>query len=77
MKKITQTKTPEDFEHITKKELYALWFGVKMFDTPLSDKQIATMYGVTKQDVRAKRKEKHLNWLSCALLYVAGGKAYK
>ncbi len=72
MKKITQTKTPEDFKKISKQELYKLWFGERLWDTPMTDGQIAKMYGVTKQEVKDKRKEKGITWLSCGLTYMSG-----
>lgn len=69
--KVTQTKTPEDFEKITKTEMYKLWFGERLLDTPLTDKQIGIMYGVSKEEVKAKRKELGLNWLGCGFMYLA------
>ncbi len=69
--KVTQTKTPEDFEKITKTEMYKLWFGERLRDTPLTDKQIGIMYGVSKEEVKAKRKELGLNWLGCGFMYLA------
>ena len=48
-----QTKTPEDWKKITKKELYDLTFKQIM-----SDSMIAEMYGVSKSAVTYKRRVK-------------------
>jgi hypothetical protein len=77
MAKVVQTKTPEDFEKITRVEFYRLWFGATMKDTPYTFKQIATMYGVDVKTVKAKKKELGLTWLQCGVMYLAGGDKYK
>ena len=77
MKKIEQTKTPEDFDKIARVEFYKLWFGASMKDNPMSLKQIAKMYGVDKQTVKSKKKELGLTWLVCGLMFIAGGDKYK
>lgn len=77
MAKITQTKTPEDFEKITRVELYNLCFGASWKDQPLSLGQIAKMYGVDKKTVKAKKKELKLGWITCGVLFVAGGPKYR
>lgn len=75
--KIVQTKTPEDFEKITRVELFKLCFGSKLSDAPLTNGQIATMYGVTKKEVKQKKKELKLGWLQCGIIFVMGGPRYK
>lgn len=77
MAKITQTKTPKDFEKITRVEFYNLWFGASWKDTPMSLGQIAKMYGVDKKTVKAKKKELGLTWLNCGIMFVAGGSKYR
>ena len=77
MTKITQTKTPKDFEKITRVEFYNLWFGVSWKDNPMSLGQIAKMYGVDKKTVKAKKKELGLTWLNCGIMFVAGGNKYR
>lgn len=70
--RIIQTKSPDDFKNIKPLELYDLWFH-----KALTDRQIAKMYGITKNDVKQKRKEfKYTIW-RCAILSVAGGTKYK
>ncbi|MBO5389162.1 MAG: hypothetical protein J6A59_13715 [Lachnospiraceae bacterium] len=70
--RITQTNTPEDFQKLKKHELHKLWFH-----DALTDKQIAKKFGITKQDVKQKRKEFNLNMLNSAMLSVAGSPLYK
>jgi len=70
--KIRQEKTPEEFSAIDKLELYKLWFK-----KALTDKQVATLYGVTKQDVKNKRKEFGYTLFRCAILSIIGGDKYK
>lgn len=77
MAKVTQTKTPKDFEKITRVEFYNLWFGASWKDNPMSLGQIAKMYGVDRKTVKAKKKELGLTWLSCGIMFVAGGDKYK
>lgn len=77
MAKVTQTKTPKDFEKITRVEFYNLWFGASWKDNPMSLGQIAKMYGVDRKTVKAKKKELGLTWLSCGIMFVAGGDRYK
>lgn len=77
MVKITQTKTPKDFEKITRVEFYNLWFGASWKDNPMSLGQIAKMYGVDKKTVKAKKKELGLTWLNCGIMFVAGGNKYR
>ena len=77
MTKITQTKTPEDFEKITRVEFYNLWFGASWKDNPMSLGQIAKMYGEDKKTVKAKKKELGLTWLNCGIMFVAGGNKYR
>lgn len=77
MAKITQTKTPEDFEKITRVEFYRLWFGASWRDNPMTLGQIAKMYGVDKKTVKTKKKELGLTWLNCGLMFVAGGDKYR
>lgn len=77
MTKITQTKTPKDFEKITRVEFYNLWFGASWKDNPMSLGQIAKMYGVDKKTVKAKKKELGLTWLNCGIMFVAGGNKYR
>lgn len=77
MAKITQTKTPKDFEKITRIEFYNLWFGASWKDNPMSLGQIAKMYGVDKKTVKAKKKELGLTWLNCGIMFVAGGNKYR
>lgn len=72
MRKIEKTRTPQDFERITRVELHRLWFK-----EALTDKQIATMYGVDKSIVKEKRKAFKLGWISSGILYVAGSDAYR
>ena len=69
--RIKQEKNSDDFEKLTKIELYNLWFR-----KALTDKQIAKLYGVTKQQVKEKRKKYNIKYLNSAVLYLAGGKAY-
>ena len=69
--------TKQDFNKITRIELYNLWWGKDWWKKPYSDRQIAELYGVTKKDVKAKRKELGLTWWKCAFLSVYGGEAYK
>lgn len=76
-KKVVQTKTPEEFEKITRVEFYRLWFGATMKDNPMTLGQIARMYGVDKKTVKAKKKELGLTWLGCGIMFVAGGDKYK
>lgn len=77
MYKVEQTKTPKDFEKITRVEFYRLWFGASMKDKPMTLGQIGKMYGVDKKTVKVKKKELGLTWLMCGLMYVAGGERYK
>jgi uncharacterized protein YjcR len=77
MAKVTQTKTPEEFDKITRVEFYRLWFGATWKDTPYTFKQIATMYGVDVATVKAKKKELGLTWLKCGVMFMAGGDKYK
>lgn len=76
-KKVIQTKTPEEFEKITRVEFYRLWFGETMKDNPMTLGQIARMYGVDKKTVKAKKKELGLTWLGCGVMFVVGGDKYK
>lgn len=70
--KIKQERTPEEFQKIDIVEFHRLWY-IKA----LTDKQIAILYGVTKEEVKEKRKEFKLNALNCAVMYLAGGDKYK
>lgn len=52
---VKQTKTPQDWKNITKKELYELAFMQEMFDN-----EIAEMYGVKRSAVVYKRRKFNL-----------------
>lgn len=67
--KVTQKFTPEDFEKITKVELHRLWFN-----EALTDKKVAILYGVTKQDVKEKRRQFKLTMITAAMLKVTNSK---
>lgn len=75
--KVEQTRTPEEFDKITRVEFYKLWFGARLSDNPMTLGQIAKMYGVDRATVKAKKKELHLTWLLCGFMYVAGGDRWK
>ena len=75
--KIQQVRSPEQFNKITKVELYELCFGKSLKDRPFSNKEIAILYGVTEDDVKKKKAEFGLTPLSCALLFIAGGPEYR
>lgn len=70
--KIEQKYTEKDFNKLTQAEFHNLWF-VRAY----TEKQIAKMYGVTKEQVHKKRKELKLGWFNSGMLYVAGGKSFK
>lgn len=70
--KVHQQFTPEDFSKISKLDLYDLWFR-----QALTDKQIATLYGVTPSDVKEKRKEYNIRYLNSAIAFLSGSKAYR
>lgn len=69
--KITQTNTPDEFKKLTRPELHKLWFR-----DALTDGQIAKKFGVTKQEVKQKRKELNLHMFNSAISYLMGGKKY-
>jgi hypothetical protein len=71
-KKVEQTKTPEEFEKLSLQKFHKLWFGYAM-----SNQQIADMFGVTKKDVKRKRKELGLSYFKAGMLYVYGGPKYR
>jgi hypothetical protein len=71
-KKVEQTKTPEDFQRLTLQQYHKLWFCYAM-----SDKQMADMFGVTKKDVKEKRKRLGLTLFKAGMLYVYGGPKYR
>lgn len=70
-------RNPETFSKITYEEFYELYFGKSIHDNPMSLKQIAKLYGVDKKVVKAKKKELHINFLNCAIMFVAGGSKYR
>ena len=70
--RVSQTNTPEEFNKITKIELYRLWWLKAM-----TDGQIAKMYGVSKQDVKNKRKEHNIKWMNSAILSIMGNDKYR
>lgn len=70
--KIEQTRTPEDLQKLTLKEFHRLWFIDAM-----TDRQMAKMFGVTRKDVKKRRKELKLNMLRAGMLYVYGGPTFK
>lgn len=70
--KIEQTYTEEDFDRITKLELYNLWFR-----DALTDGQIAKLYGTTKSVVKEKRKKYNIKYINSAILYLAGRPEYR
>lgn len=70
--KITQTKTPEDFKNIKKKELYQLWY-IESY----TDKQVAKMYGVTAEEVKNKRADFDLTMWKASWLFMLGGEQWK
>lgn len=70
--KITQTNTPEEFNELTRAEFHKLWFR-----DALTDKQMAIKFGVTKKEVKQKRKELNLNAWNSAVLYLSGGSQYR
>lgn len=65
-------KSAEDFYKLSRQELYKEWFI-----EALTDKQIAKRYGITKKEVKARRKELNIGWLNSALLKIAGGEKYR
>lgn len=70
--KITQTNTPEEFRKLNRKEFHKLWFR-----DALTDKQIAVKYGITKEEVKQRRKELNLNMWNSAVLFIMGGAGYR
>lgn len=69
--KIVQTNTPEDLAKLSRAEFHKLWFK-----DALTERQIAKKFGVTKEEVHARRKELNLTWLNSALLSMMGGNRY-
>ena len=70
--KITQTNTPKDFNKLNRAQLHQIWFH-----DALTDGQIAKKFGVTKKDVKDKRKELGISWINGAVLALMGGKQYE
>lgn len=70
--KVEQTNTREDFEKLDLVGLHDIWFN-----QALTDKQVAKKFGITKEEVKEKRKKFGLNFWSGAMLYVGGGEKYK
>lgn len=70
--KIEKTYTEKDFNKLSKIELYNLWFRDALTDT-----QIAKMYGVTKQQVKSKRKQYNIKYINSAVLFLMGGQQYR
>ena len=70
--RVKQERTPEEFSKITQVEFHNLWWNKAM-----TQGQIAKLYGVTRKEVVAKRKELKLNNFNCAMMRVAGGDKYK
>lgn len=69
---VKQTRTPEEFKEITKEEFHKLWYLKAM-----TMGQIGKMYGVTRKEVNAKRKEFKLTTLGCAVLYKFGDERWR
>lgn len=72
MKKIDQLYTPDDFKNITKVELFDLWYR-----QALTEKQIATLFGVTAKDVKDKRKQFNIRWLNSGIASLSGPAEYR
>ena len=70
--RIKQEKTPDDFKNIDKIEFYRLWFK-----KALTMRQIAKMYGITREEVNHTRKEVGYTTFKCAFLSIMGGEKYK
>lgn len=69
--KIEPLYTEQDFLKLTLPELHQTWFN-----EALTDRQIAKLYRTTKNVVRARRKELHLNVINAAFLSLIGGYKY-
>lgn len=65
-----QKYTREDFEKLTRVEMHRLWC-IKAY----TERQIAKMYGVTRQEVHEKRKnEFRLGWVNSCILHMMNPK---
>ena len=69
--KIEPLYTEQDFLKLTLPQLHQIWFN-----EALTDGQIAKLYRTTKNVVRARRKELHLNVINAAFLSLTGGDKY-
>lgn len=70
--RMEQRHTLDDLKHLTREEFHKYWF----IDA-LSDKEMADIFGTTKQEVRKRRKELNLTYMNSAMLYIAGGAKFK
>lgn len=70
--KVKVHRTPEEFDKITLKEFHNLWYN-----HALTLGQIAKMYGVDRDTVKAKKKAFNLTTFGCAMMTIAGGGKYK
>lgn len=62
--------TKEDFNKLTKVEMHRLWFK-----QALTERQIAKLYKVSREEVHKKRKiEFGLNFINSAILYLTNTK---
>lgn len=63
----------EEFDKLTRVDMHKLWFR-----DALTERKIASMFGVTKEEVHDKRKEElGLTWLGSAFLWLMNPKYRK
>lgn len=71
--KVKQLYTPKDFKRIDKPMLFDLWFRQS-----LTEKSIATLFGVTVEEVHKKRKDEFgMGWWNSGIAYVSGPEIYR
>lgn len=70
--KLKRDKTLDDLNKLTMSQFHQYWFI-----EGLTDGMMAKEFNTTKEEVKRKRKELHLNWYNSAVLYIAGGPAFR
>lgn len=69
--KIVQLYTPNDFKKLNKILMFDLWYR-----QALTDKQIAKLFGVETSEVKEKREQLGIRWMSSALASLSGGSKF-
>lgn len=64
--------TREEFYRLNKEQLHNIWFREAK-----TDRQIAKIYGVTKEEVKQRRIHYGLTYMKSAMLYLLGGEKYR